>query len=213
MIAETIPTTRQQPATRALQVEFLFLDLQTCTRCVGTDANLETAIETVQQVLSATGIALNVEKILIDSPEKAHQHHFVTSPTIRVNGRDIALETRESRCDSCSDLCGCEEGTDCRVWVYRGQEYTEAPVGMIVEALLQEIAHPLPPADAEVAASREVPENIAQFLAARATQVQASAAQGAASCCSAAEQQTCCEPSAKASCCGASAVANGCGCR
>lgn len=41
------------------------------------------------------------------------------------------MEMYESECDSCTDLCGCEEGTRCREWLYQGERYTEAPVPMI----------------------------------------------------------------------------------
>lgn len=99
---------------RQIGIDFLFLDLKTCTRCVGTDQNLEKALTAVEQALHFAGVEVNLNKVLIDSPEKAVAHRFVASPTIRVNGRDIALETRESKCDSCSDLCGCAEGTNCR---------------------------------------------------------------------------------------------------
>jgi hypothetical protein len=112
------------PGRRTIDIDFLFLDLNTCARCVGTDQNLEKALNAVEHFLASAGIEVHVDKILIDSCEKAAAHEFVTPPTIRVNGRDIALETRESRCDSCTDLCGCAERTNCRVWLYRGVEYT-----------------------------------------------------------------------------------------
>ncbi len=172
MITETLDLPNQQQVlSRQVDVDFLFLDLNTCTRCVGTNENLDIAIDSVKQVLALTGVQLNVNKVLIDSEEKAQAHRFVTSPTIRVNDRDIALETKESRCDSCSDLCGCEEGTDCRVWIYQGQEYTEAPVAMIVDALLQEVyGMPQKPADALVEYG-EVPENLQNFFASQSQQV------------------------------------------
>ena len=200
-------TSSSRNGQRRLTIDFLFLDLNTCTRCVGTNANLERALASVEEVLRSTGVSLRVNKILIDSPEKARAHHFVTSPTIRVNGRDIALETKESKCDSCTDLCGCSAGTNCRVWLYRGEEYTEAPVAMIVEAILQEIFH-APQHTAESAIYEEVPENLQRFFAGAAAPVQ----EEAAMCCSPAKQETCCEPSAKTSCCGNNADA-GCGCQ
>ena len=200
-------TSNSRNGQRQLTIDFLFLDLKTCTRCVGTNANLERALASVEEVLRTTGVSLRVNKILIDSPEKARAHRFVTSPTIRVNGRDIALETKESKCDSCTDLCGCSEGTNCRVWVYRGEEYTEAPVAMIVEAILQEVFRaPLP--EEERAAYEEVPENLQRFFAGAASPVEEEAAR----CCSPAKQETCCEPSAKASCCGNGAQ-GACGCQ
>jgi hypothetical protein len=190
---------------RKIDIEFLFLDLKTCTRCVGTDQNLEKALQAVEQVLHSTGVEVSLNKVLVDSPEKAAAHGFFTSPTVRVNGRDIALETRESKCDSCTDLCGCEEGTNCRVWLYRGLEYTEAPVAMIVEAILQEVFQTLHPATQMMPVYEDVPENLKRFFA--------GAVRDTSSCCSVAKQQTCCEPAEKASCCGNAHVQQSCGCQ
>lgn len=190
---------------RKIDIDFLFLDLKTCTRCVGTDQNLEKALTAVEQVLHFSGVEVNLNKLLIDSPAKAAAHSFVTSPTIRVNGRDIALETRESKCDSCTDLCGCAEGTNCRVWLYRGQEYTEAPVAMIVEAIFQEVLQTPQPATQTTFVYEDVPENLKRFFA--------GAVQDTSPCCSPTKQQTCCESAEKASCCGNPHVQQNCGCQ
>jgi hypothetical protein len=210
MIAETVYLpTQQQVAPRYIDLDFLFLDLNTCTRCVGTNQNLETAIETVKPVLSLMGVDLRVNKILIESPQQAQAHRFVTSPTIRLKGRDIALDTKENLCDSCTDLCGCAEGTECRVWLYQGQEYTEAPVTMLVEVILQEVLQTAPQATMSPAHYEGVPENLQRFLASKAPGVNIEAL----SCCSTAEQQSCCEPAAKATCCGEVASTGSCGCQ
>ena len=147
---------------REVDIELLALDLASCTRCLGTLANIEAAIGTLRPVLDATGTAIRLRKTLIDSEEQARLHRFETSPTIRINGRDIAFETRESRCDSCTDLCGCEEGTDCRVWLYHGQEYTEAAVGLVMEAVLHGIVDDTSPS--APVASESVPENLRRFF-------------------------------------------------
>jgi hypothetical protein len=155
------------------------------------------------------GVDLRVNKILIESPQQAQAHRFVTSPTIRLKGRDIALDTRESRCDSCTDLCGCAEGTECRVWLYQGQEYTEAPVAMLAEVILQEVLSPTLQATPKPVTYGEVPENLQRFLANKAPGVNTEVL----SCCSPTEQQSCCEPAAKATCCGEVASTGSCGCQ
>jgi len=199
--------TSEKVINRVVELEFLYLDLDTCTRCVGTNENLETAVQSVADVLAFTKTELSVSKILIENEEQAQAHHFVTSPTIRVNGRDIALEFRESQCDSCTDLCGCDEGTNCREWVYEGAVYTAAPVGMIVEAILGEIFASAPMATA-VSPTNTVPDNLKNFFAAKAVPETAVVS----SCCSETEQQTCCEPAAKADCCSPTNESDGCGC-
>jgi len=49
---------------------------------------------------------------------------------------DIILETTESCCGDCSEISGSQAGTACRTWFYQGESHTEAPIGMIVEAIL-----------------------------------------------------------------------------
>jgi hypothetical protein len=192
-------------ATRQLDIDFLYLDLETCTRCRGTDANLEAALAEVGRVLEAAGVDVSVRKTLVASAEQARALGFVSSPTIRVNGTDIALELRESSCAECGQACACDGTIDCRVWVWQGQEQTEAPTAMIIDAILREVYGGGERATAP-ALMGAVPENLARFFAGKerlATSV---------TCCPPAAQAACCEPSEKASCCG-DGVSESCGCQ
>ncbi len=189
-----------------IDIELLALDLNRCTRCVGTLDHIEKAIEIIRPVLEVMEAQVNVRKIVIESEEQALQYLFATSPTVRINGKDIAFETLESECESCTDLCGCDEGTSCRVWRYRGEEYTEAPVGLVVESILREIFDSSPKSIGETTVYSGVPENLQRFFRSKSD-----ARPAAESCCSPAEQETCCEPSAKAACCDASQPET-CGC-
>ena len=171
---------------RTIDIDFLFIDLTTCTRCRGTDENLSRALDTVRAVLSATGATVNVRKVLIDTEELAQEHRFLSSPTIRVNGRDTALATKESRCGSCGDVAG--QATDCRVWTYEGEEYTEAPEPLLVDAILRAAYAPVP---GEIGTTQYpgVPENLTRFFAAKA-------AKGDGPCCPTSSTATCCAPAA-----------------
>jgi len=122
---------------KKIVIDFMYLDLSVCERCQGTEESLEEAIADVKRVLELTGVEVVVNKIHIDSEEKAIQYQFKSSPTIRINGKDIQLETKESLCESCGDLCGDE--VDCRVWIYNGKEYNVPPKAMIIDAILREI--------------------------------------------------------------------------
>lgn len=143
-------------------IDFLYLDLRVCTRCQGTDQSLEDALAEVSGLLGAAGAEVIVNKINVTSEELAIQHRFVSSPTIRVNGRDIQMEVKESLCESCGDLCG--EDVDCRVWVYQGNEYTVPPKAMIIEAILKEVygGHSSSPVEPEYV----LPENLKRYYAA-----------------------------------------------
>lgn len=214
MVVETIPSAVDWQGGASLRIEFLFVDLTRCTRCLGADRNIGSALELVSDVLAATGVEVEVEKILVESEEQARTLRFVTSPTIRINGTDLALELRESSCGSEACTDGCGEQIECRVWVYRGEEYTEPPVAMIVEAIL---GHLYGRAAERCQARPEpyvLPDNLARFFAGKAAPTSNEAGSEAAEggCCSPSEQETCCEPAAKESCCGGS-TSGGCGCR
>ncbi len=193
---------------RAVAIDFLYLELDVCTRCRETDANLETALTAVQGVLEAAGADVRVTKTLVDSEQKARALGFRSSPTIRVNGQDIALEFRESRCES--EACACTAGggdaIDCRVWVYEGKEYDETPAPMIVDAILSE-AYGQRTLSAATSTPSDVPENLLRLFRSRA--------RGSEACCDAHQQGSCCAVSEKTACCGPTkeADARACGCQ
>jgi hypothetical protein len=205
--SQTLPG-EAAPTLREIDLELLALDLTSCTRCVGTLANMEKAIGILQQVLQVTGFAVHVQKRLITSEDQARQYHFVTSPTLRINGQDIALETLESACDSCTEQCGCPAGTRCRVWRYQGLEYTEAPVGLIVEAVLHTIYSSQTQAASASVGYTGVPENLQRVFVSRAAEESPTAS----ACCTPATQEACCEPAAKSACCGTVETPT-CGCQ
>ncbi len=127
----------KKEAKKQLDIDFLYLDLSVCERCQGTETNLDKAVDEVSVVLKSAGYEVNVNKVNIITRELAMKYEFVSSPTIRLNGKDIALEFKESLCQDCGDLCG--DSVDCRVWVYEGVEYNEPPKEMIVNAILKEV--------------------------------------------------------------------------
>jgi Domain of unknown function (DUF2703) len=206
MAIETSARSHAAPTSDRLRIEFLFLDLTSCTRCLGADRSLGSALDIVGEVLEATGVEVAVDKILVESAEQARALRFVSSPTIRVDGRDVALELRESSCGSEACTDGCGDQIACRVWVHRGREYTEPPVAMIVDAILEHVYNgPSPRARVE-AQSYELPANLARFFLGKAASAEERA------CCPPAEQQSCCDADAKDGCCDA-APGEGCGCR
>ncbi|MDK2799668.1 MAG: hypothetical protein PWP27_2019 [Clostridiales bacterium] len=155
----------QKQGKRTIIIDFLYLDLDVCTRCQGTDDSLEDAITDVVKILKLTGIEVILNKVHINSVEKAIQNKFISSPTIRVNGRDIQLEVKESQCESCGDLCGDE--VDCRVWIYEDKEYTVPPKAMIIDAILREVySNSLVSLDDEKKNNTEfqLPENLRRFF-------------------------------------------------
>ena len=197
-------STREEPVTgRVIEIELLALDLTSCTRCVGTLQNIQRAIDTVRPVLEMTGAQVHVTTLVIASEEQARHHRFVTSPTVRIDGRDIDIGAAlESTCDSCTELCGCDEGTSCRVWRYQGEDHTEAPVGLVVESMLGELFRGGDTSGSDASVYPGVPENLQRFFKSRSP---------ARSCCPPTEQETCCDSTEKAECCN-EAEPETCGC-
>ena len=73
----------------------------------------------------------------MDTPDLARQYQFESSPTVRVNGRDICFKVQESSCDCCSEISGTV--VDCRIFEYEGQSYEVPPQEMLAEAILRAI--------------------------------------------------------------------------
>lgn len=192
---------------RGVTVDFLFIDLEVCTRCLNTNANLETALSEVSQVLSTAGVELSVTRTLVESEEQARALRFFSSPTIRVSGKDIAFEFRESRCETC-ESCACNGTVNCRVWVFQGREYTEAPTAMIADAILREVYAGQPQSAPARVSFENIPGDLTRFFAGKAQQKPTEES----SCCSAVEQASCCERADQASCC-SSPGSESCGCK
>lgn len=143
----------------------MYLDLDVCDRCQGAESSLEQAVSESARVLEATGVEVAVCKIHVQNEEQARELGFVSSPTIRINGRDIQLQVKESHCESCGDLCA--EDIDCRVWVYRGKEYTIPPETMIIDAILRAVYGEAKEASDAPRSIQDVPDNLKRFFAAR----------------------------------------------
>jgi hypothetical protein len=124
-------------AQKEIEIEFLYLDLNVCDSCKGTEHHLEEALDEVSDVLKKNGVAVTLKKIHVESLAQAEELTFISSPTIRINGRDVALEVKENHCSSCSDLSGIT--TYCRVWNFQGEEFATVPKPLVIEAVLKEI--------------------------------------------------------------------------
>jgi hypothetical protein len=122
---------------KQISIEFLYLDLEGCDPCKASEKAVVSALEEVAAVVRATGAEITLEQIHVESLEQAVALGFQTSPTIRINGRDLQLDFKESHCRTCSELSGTE--TNCRVWNFQGKEHKSLPKEMLIEAVLREI--------------------------------------------------------------------------
>jgi hypothetical protein len=121
-------------------VEYLYLDLKTCDRCIGTDAVLEGVLKEINPALSCAGYEVEFKKMEISSKEMAEEFRFLSSPTIRVNGMDICESVAENSCGCCSDISGTD--VECRVFQYDGEDYEVPPKEMLASSILSAVFAP-----------------------------------------------------------------------
>lgn len=157
-------TKTEQMSSKVLNVDLLVIDLNVCKRCVPTGDQLRVAVHLLAPVAEALGIDLRHHEIVVQTPAEAKEHALLSSPTIRLNGRDIAQDIRESECESCGDLTNNNTSVDCREWHYRGEVYPAAPVPLLVEAIMSGMLNidKMPPVVS--APQDELPENLQRYF-------------------------------------------------
>ena len=122
---------------KKILVEYLYLDLKTCDRCIGTDTLLEEVLKEIGPALSCAGYKVSFKKMEISSKEMAEEFRFISSPTIRVNGMDICGSVAENSCGCCSDISGTD--VECRVFQYEGEDYEIPPKEMLASSILRAV--------------------------------------------------------------------------
>ena len=120
---------------KVVKVEYLYLDLKTCERCIGTDAVLENVLKELKGAFSLAGYTIEYKKVQIKTAEMAQAYRFLSSPTIRVNGRDICGFVQENNCGCCGDIAGTQ--VNCRVFSYNGKKYEVPPKEMLAQRILK----------------------------------------------------------------------------
>lgn len=150
---------------KVLNVDLVVIDLSSCKRCVPTGDQLRSAVKLLTPAAEALGIELRHRETVVQTPDEARKLGLLTSPTIRLNGRDIAQDIRESTCESCGDLTENNTDVDCREWHYKGKVYSAAPLSMLVESIMQAMLKidELPPLAA--APILDLPENLKRYFA------------------------------------------------
>jgi hypothetical protein len=150
---------------KVLNIDLVVIDLSTCKRCVPTGDQLREAVKLLTPAAEALGIELRHRETVVQTPDEARRFGLVTSPTIRINGRDIAQDIRESVCESCGDLTENNTIVDCREWHYKGKVYPAAPVAMLVESIMQALLQidEMPPL--ETPPLLDLPENLKRYFA------------------------------------------------
>lgn len=120
-----------------LRIEYLYLDRDTCERCIGTNEVLQEVVDTLRPALAMAGYEVDYRECEMKTAQIAEQYRFLSSPTIRVNGRDIFGEIQESDCGCCSEIAGTH--VDCRVFTYEGKTYEVPTKELLASALLKSV--------------------------------------------------------------------------
>ena len=141
-------------------VEYLYLDLKTCDRCIGTDNVLDEVMMTITPALKTAGFEVDYLKIEMKTAEIAAQYQFLSSPTVRVNGQDICQSVAENSCGCCSDISGTD--VSCRVFEYNEETYEVPPKEMLAKAILTAVFGQ--PETGCSCSAYELPENLREFF-------------------------------------------------
>lgn len=157
------PRTSPALKKKKIKVEYLYLDLKTCDRCIDSHEALDRVMETLTPALELAGYTVEYQKMEMDTAEKAEQYRFLSSPTIRVNGHDIGGHVRESNCSCCSKISNTQ--VDCRVFEYEGEKYEVPPETMLAEAILKK---GLLPQAKEESSAYVMPQNLKNFYKGKA---------------------------------------------
>ena len=120
---------------KEITIDYLYLDLNTCDRCVGTDEVLDEVLDVLEPALQLAGYIVVRRKIEMSTAEIAAEYQFLSSPTIRVNSKDICLTVEENDCGCCSDIAGCD--VECRVFRYEDEVYEIPPKELLAYAILK----------------------------------------------------------------------------
>jgi len=144
---------------KIILVEFLFLNLDTCTRTIEAKSNLFKAIDILKGPLELAGYSFEIQGIKVNNEKDAREFEFETSPTILVDFQDILGGIRENLCDDCSLLKNRE--IRCRAYAYNNLIYNVPPIGMLVEGILKAVFSGQKVIDND---SYKIPQNIINFL-------------------------------------------------
>ncbi len=141
-------------------IDYLYLDLKSCNRCIGTDSVLDEVMMILTPALSLADYQVVYNKTEIETEALALKYQFLSSPTIRVNGIDICQSVAENSCGCCSEISGSD--VDCRVFEYKGKTYEVPPKEMLAEAILQTVFGPHE--DSCSCNNYQLPENLRSFF-------------------------------------------------
>jgi len=146
---------------KQVNITYLYLDTTVCTRCQGSELNINQALEILKS--DFPDVEFKLTKTHVNSIDLAMEKKFISSPTIRIDGKDLPIAFKENNCNSCGDFCG--NSVDCRIWIHKGKEYESIPTEMLSDLIRDYLTQKI-----ELKIINEeyvVPDNIIRFFSAR----------------------------------------------
>ena len=134
-------------------IDFLYIDADTSHKWQASLSTLNEAIVELSGLLNSSGLYIEVNETQISTVKQAVAHRFVCSPTIAINGIDIAQTTHSS-----------VDNANCRVWLYKGSEFESAPKPLIISSIIKAIYDAAIPA---VERPYSLPINLEKFFEAK----------------------------------------------
>lgn len=144
---------------KALVIEYLFLDNLSCDRCIETDAILDDVLSVLVPALELAGFSIKIQKIEVSNKTLAQKYQFLSSPTIRVNGMDIFQTIEENVCGCCSDISG--TNVTCRTFTHNGISYEVPPSELLANAILTTVFNKQ---TSNLSREYTMPENLKDFF-------------------------------------------------
>jgi len=140
------------PSTTTLSIEFIEVAMlpearSSCSACDTVRARLETAVGTLSPAFAALGLEPRVEEKVVRTAEEATRLQVRASPTIRIEGVELAPEHRG------------EDG-ELRIWRWKDEEHSSPSQGLLVAALIDGAR-----SGESEASSYELPDYLARHLA------------------------------------------------
>jgi hypothetical protein len=136
-----------------LNVTFLEVDMSSvgelgCRECDSTRQRLDAAIKVIEPVFRELGIEIQVKRELVKTAQQAQALNFQASPTIQVEGHNLAPE---------------HQADGSRIWTWRGERTTNPPKAMIIDTLLRGYVQSTP-VNQPVKAAAQLHPYLQQFL-------------------------------------------------
>lgn len=139
--------------TEAIDLIFLEVDMSdrganSCGACDIAKSRLNAALELARPILGEAGYDIRVNHITVRSEEQARELNFVGSPTLRVAGSEVVPQHVPN--------------SENRLWLWGGREFSEPPVGLFLDLILQGLRTKKTVAENQPV--REIPAYLRKYL-------------------------------------------------